>query len=669
MVKYVCHFRHRIRRTDGRYVDKGYDTFCLADPDFYDTPAQSANRRDNAEFAHTLGPVPDGWQRSAKDNWVTLRPSGIALAEQGWKIHVSACPDNAGSILDRVWDYCVANRITFKFLGSEWLVRTANFKYAPRGSSGKFITAYPPPDRLGPTLNELNALVGGEPGPYILSDLRWADGPLYVRYGGFLERYCVADDGRIEPAITDPDGRLVPDRRGASFAPPEWADIPEILAPHLAARNAVTVDNMPYQVTAALHFSNGGGLYIATAESDDEKVILKEARPYAGLDADGIDAVARLTREHAILTDLAEVACVPGVRDHFQLSGHHFLVQEFADGDSMSAQLGARYPLSGPDPDPAGLAGYTDWAVDACRRAEHAVAQVHARGIVFGDLHPNNVLLRDDGGAWLIDFEVAAHVDEGLRPSLGDPGFTAPSRYTGLDIDRYALACLRLHVFLPLTTLLHREPAKARQLADAIIDTFPVDREFLAPAVAFLCAEQPAPRYPELADWPGARDSIARAILASATPDRHDRLFPGDVEQFATGGLNLAHGAAGVLHALSATGVGTLPEHEAWLAARAADPPPGSRLGLYHGMVGVAHVVAGLGHHRGGDQPAGPVPVRRHRRARARPGRRPGRYRAGAAARRGDHRAAWPVRRGVPGRDTDRRPARPGRRRPDHQRR
>lgn len=25
---------------------------------------------------------------------------------------------------------------------------------------------------------------GGEPGPYILSDLRWARGPLHLRYGG-----------------------------------------------------------------------------------------------------------------------------------------------------------------------------------------------------------------------------------------------------------------------------------------------------------------------------------------------------------------------------------------------------------------------------------------------------------------------------------------------------
>ena len=51
--------------------------------------------------------------------------------------------------------------------------------------------------------------------------------------------------------------------------------------------------------------------------------------------------------------------------------------------------------------------------------------------------------------------------------------------------------------------------------------------------------------------WPRLRDRLAGAIVASATAERDDRLFPGDIAQFHSGGLNLAHGAAGVLHALA----------------------------------------------------------------------------------------------------------------------
>ncbi len=101
-------------------------------------------------------------------------------------------------------------------------------------------------------------------------------------------------------------------------------------------------------------------------------------------------------------------------------------------------------------------------------------------------------------------------------------------------------------------------------------------------------------------DWSGARKSMVEAILASATPERGDRLFPGDIEQFSSGGTTLGYGAAGVLHALAVTGAGRYPEHENWLVQAVRTTPP-RRPGLYDGAFGVAAVLADLGHH----EPAG----------------------------------------------------------------
>jgi hypothetical protein len=91
---------------------------------------------------------------------------------------------------------------------------------------------------------------------------------------------------------------------------------------------------------------------------------------------------------------------------------------------------------------------------------------------------------------------------------------------------------------------------------------------------------------------------MARAIIASATPDRPDRLFPGDIHQFADagGGLNFAYGAAGVLYALAEAGQEVLPAHAEWLIDRAARPAHGTRIGLYSGLLGVAYVLERLGH-------------------------------------------------------------------------
>ena len=90
---------------------------------------------------------------------------------------------------------------------------------------------------------------------------------------------------------------------------------------------------------------------------------------------------------------------------------------------------------------------------------------------------------------------------------------------------------------------------------------------------------------------------MVKAILASATPERDDRLFPGDIAQFSDGGgLGLAYGAAGVLYALAETGADRYEEGERWLLDHTDPVPTGTPLGLYDGLAGVAYVLDLLGH-------------------------------------------------------------------------
>ncbi|MDF3148762.1 lantipeptide synthetase, partial [Streptomyces sp. T21Q-yed] len=58
-----------------------------------------------------------------------------------------------------------------------------------------------------------------------------------------------------------------------------------------------------------------------------------------------------------------------------------------------------------------------------------------------------------------------------------------------------------------------------------------------------------------------------------------------------------AHGAAGVLYALDVTGAGRHPDHEDWLIRHALHPGPGTHLGFYDGLHGVAFVLEHLGRH------------------------------------------------------------------------
>ncbi|MFF4531737.1 class III lanthionine synthetase LanKC [Streptomyces sp. NPDC001407] len=605
-------------------MDKRYEVYCLADRHFYETPDRLSAAGKGAEgtgpsalFETARRPVPAGWDTARSGDWLHLQPLDATGSPrpgqplQGWKIHVSATADTADKTAADVWDYCVERCIPFKFVPGPHLLHLRNTKYAGRDHSGKFITIYPDgEEQLRTTLTELHAVIGGRPSPYVLTDLRWHEGPLYVRYGAFARRFCVDERGTLVPAVENADGQLVPDARTPAFQVPSWVTLPAFLEPHLAARNATTVGDLPYRIEKALHFSNGGGVYTGTDTRDGRKVVLKEGRPHAGLASDGADAVARLEREKAALERLTGLGVAPEVRDWFTLGDHSFLVMDFIEGRTLNSFFAERHPLLATDPDPAATADYTAWALRVHRAVEEAVTAVHARGLVFNDLHMFNIMVApDERSVTLIDFEAAAPAAEHGRQVVAHPGFFAPPDRRGPDVDRYALACLRLALFLPVTMLLVIDRDKAAHLAEVIAEQFPVPREFLDEAVAEITrGAGPAARartgrsggvaaLPATDDWPRARDSMVRAILASATPDRDDRLFPGDIAQFGEGGgLGLAHGAAGVLHAFAETGVERYEAGERWLLDHTDPLPPGTPLGLYDGITGVALTLDRLGH-------------------------------------------------------------------------
>jgi hypothetical protein len=597
-------------------VDKQYEQYCLADPIFYDSPRE----RDPLSLFPISGrPLPNGWSRVCEGEWLINIPPGRPIPEQGWKIHVSTCLDNSDDVITQVWQYCVPRGVSFKFLGSRLAVLMRNAKYASRSASGKAVTVYPADEAACERiLRELDRELAGAPGPYILSDLRYGAGPLYVRYGGFTERFCLDSRGEMATAIENPAGDLVPDLRSPVFSMPEWVRLPEFLAPHLAARNSVAVTGLEYDLTGALHFSNGGGVYTATDKRTGEQVILKEARPHAGLAGDGSDAVTRLRREHDVLRRLSGLGIAPEVRGFFQVGEHYFLAEEFIPGRTLNSFFAERYPLGGPVPDPAATEAYAAWALQICGDVERAAAAMHQRGVVFNDLHMFNIMVRPDDTVAFIDFEAASDISEGRVRTVGNPGFAAPRDRAGFEVDAYSLACLRLAMFMPLTTLFALDRHKAEQLAVVAGELFPVPEKFLdqavreivgdavrpAPDVTGPAAAPPEAAHADVGDagggpgWDRLAADMVGAIRASATPDRSDRLFPGDIDQFRVpgGGLGLAHGAAGVLYALSeAVGV-RVPEYEEWLVTRAAEPPKGTRLGLYDGLAGVAYTLARLGH-------------------------------------------------------------------------
>ncbi|GAA1301470.1 class III lanthionine synthetase LanKC [Saccharothrix xinjiangensis] len=591
-------------------MDLRYEAYCFADRLFYDVQSQDETVKD--DFSQALPPVPEGWTQADRNIWRHVHPNGVVLPKQGWKIHVSATVVNAGEVLLASYAYLVERRIPFKYLRTRSIVLARNSKYAPREASGKLITIYPADEsELGRVLAELSEILKGQAGAYILSDLRYGAGPLFVRYGGFVEQWLEMDGKRVL-AIEGPDGALVPDQRKPVFWVPDWVKVPAFLEEHLAARRAGSAEEFPYRVLRSLHFSNGGGVYEAVRKADDARVVLKEARPHAGLDRENTDAVARLRREHEILTRLAGVPGVPEVFERFSAWEHEFMAMSEVPGRPLGQWLGHNYPLTHHEVADEAVTAYAERALKLVAEVERIVDQVHERGVVFCDLHPLNVLVDDDDSVSLIDFELAFEVEEDRKPTLGSPGFQAPPDRSGFEIDEHALAALRLYLFLPLNTVVELAPVKLRSHVEFIRERFGLSDEYCArildglarrvdpptgsmttataKAMASMTSDVPWP------DLPVVLKMVATAVLASATPHRADRLFPGDVEQFETGGTTFGYGAAGVLHALDTAGQGRFPDHERWLLDAVRREPP-KEPGFITGAHGVAHVLENFGYH------------------------------------------------------------------------
>ncbi|MEU1128063.1 class III lanthionine synthetase LanKC, partial [Streptomyces sp. NPDC005899] len=577
--------------------------YCLADRTYFDTPARLPDEESRYRLA--TDPPPAGWRREAVGLWTSLIPEDAEPAEQGWKIHVSAVPGEAEATLRDTARVCLAHGVPFKFLRSAQALSLMTGKHVNRSGAGKFVAVYPPDEATSLALaEELSQALAGRSGPYILSDLRIGDAPVYTRYGAYLPRWCHDAAGRRVLALRDPDGKLVPDERGVVFRTPAWVDVPAALRPHLAARAAARDDAFPYTVTEALQFSNAGGIYLAEDRGTGRRLVLREARPHCGLDGAGDDAVTRLHREHRALTALAGLDCVPEVYGVRTVWEHHFLIEEHIEGNTLLEEITARFALVRGAETAKDLAPYVAWTDATVGELSRALESIHARGLRFGDLHPSNVIVRPDGRVALVDFEYATALDDASTPLAGAPGLQAPPGTPGAEADAYALWATWLTMLMPVMEMAGLERAKALTIERWARRRYGLPADAGPPRPRLLSGSDASRRReaevaalfdgPEV-DWAGIRARLVAGIHAGATPERTDRLFPGGPDLFSTGGTDLAHGAAGVLYALHRAGAPVPEEWTDWLAAAALRRDPAGAGGLFEGLHGTALVLSLLG--------------------------------------------------------------------------
>lgn len=510
--------------------------------------------------------------------------------DQGWKLHLSATMANAQRILSVVEDAALRHKFSFKYLKSKQALRATLGKYSDRSQCGKFIAIYPADDRaferivadLSPQLRSCSS-------PEVLTDVRIGDTPLHARYGAFRLFYCTDRQGRRVPAIRDVQGRLIPDLREPRLVVPEGFDVPTSVQSAMQIRESMRIDDLlpGYQFQRAMHFSNAGGVYLATRGTEDKRVVVKQARPWVGIDDTDRYATERLKHEYGALRSLQDVDAVVSPVDLVEGYGHVFLVEEFCDGVSLSSWIARNYPYSiaiAPN-------SYLKRAHRIITQLKRAIEECHMQGWALLDIQPMNVMVDQFDNIKLIDLESAVQISSSSNRSMGTPGFVPEVSCSLEDQDWYAFDTILVNLLVPLVplnsitpTLIESQIERAKDLfgnlGDRSLGLITRKVDFASTRKVYLYGGGEKTTSGELRT--ALSDSIHRCL--STHPE--DPEIPGDIlsfEQF--GKLSIGYGLGGVADYLSA------PMRENFLGKlRALSSKPDVMRGYLHGIDGAQSV-------------------------------------------------------------------------------
>ncbi|GHV98395.1 hypothetical protein lacNasYZ01_15770 [Lactobacillus nasalidis] len=570
------------------YQAQDYQPYLQADSYYYELDEDEKN---NLEFACR---PPAAWQNFYQGDWhccLSPRP----LAQQGWKIHLSVALGQEQGMLDLVSHYCFARLLSFKVTRSRrvWLLKNA--KYADRAASGKFITIYPEDEgEFVQAVFDLAALLKDfAPGPYILSDRRWQASPVYYRYGAFKE-IVKEISGQKCCCLQAPDGSWQEDQRCPYYYQPDFVQEPvELARNNFQVKGAEISKLTAYQIKEALHFCNGGGVYLA--QKNGKNYVIKEGRPAAGLDGHGQDAFSRIKKEAGWLKKLANVPEVVDISEEFQAWIHAYLVEDYVSGQTLGDYVAENYPFY-----PEKRAAYVAKSLQIAEKLRQAVAHVHAQGVVIGDLQADNVMITENGEVKLIDFEAAADLAKPYEPGIMTAGFSDLALENYEQADLYALYQTIRSLFLPISNRARaswpmQDLNLRRYFSKEAADYLENLRQKLLPKCPLLRKENKNDNR-EKEVWPSLHDlrgNISRGIKADW---QSPNLIKGDLPLLEDPDqrLTVDNGALGYGLLLARRG-GPAEKKKflAWLKKQGAEKTPAA--GLFTGKAGLGGIIYELG--------------------------------------------------------------------------
>ncbi len=151
--------------------------------------------------------------------------------------------------------------------------------------------------------------------------------------------------------------------------------------------------------------------------------------------------LATFQREAALLATLTHSA-IPRIYDYFEQQGTIYLVMELIPGNDLETLLSQRG-------EPFDEETVIDWTLELCSVLSYLHGQ-QPEPVIFRDLKPSNIMLRNDGRIVLVDFGIARPFAPDQKGTMiGTEGYAPPEQYRGIADARgdiYALGATLHHL-------------------------------------------------------------------------------------------------------------------------------------------------------------------------------------------------------------------------------
>ncbi len=198
-----------------------------------------------------------------------------------------------------------------------------------------------------------------------------------------------------------------------------------------------------YRIVSLLGQDGMGAVYRAWDARLNVPVAVKEMTPQPGLDAQTLAQLRQQFGQEATVLARLNHPNLVRVTDFFEESGNAYLVMDFVEGQSL-ADLIAR---QGALPE-AQVLGWAAQLLDG-------LAYCHRQGVIHRDIKPQNVIIRPDGRAVLVDFGLVKLWDprdprtRTVVRGMGTPEYAPPEQWgaghTNPRSDLYSLGATLYH--------------------------------------------------------------------------------------------------------------------------------------------------------------------------------------------------------------------------------